>query len=204
MKAGCAVIVMAKAPVPGYAKTRLIPAIGAVRAARLADRLLHHAVGVALQALLGPVDLCCAPDAQHALLQPHRAQPGLVLSDQGQGDLGERMSRAFDRWWPLADRVLMTGTDAPALDARVLQRAAQALDDVDAVFVPALDGGYALVGLRTAAPSLFRDVAWSTGQVMSTTRAHLAAAGLRHAELDTLADIDEPADLVHLPPSWRV
>ena len=204
MKAACAVIVMAKAPVPGYAKTRLIPAIGAVRAAQLADKLLHHAVGVALQANLGPVDLCCAPDAQHALLQAHRAQPGLMLSNQGEGDLGERMSRAFDRWWPLADRVLMTGTDAPALDARVLHRAAQALNDVDAVFVPAFDGGYALVGLRRAAPSLFRDVAWSTAEVMAATRAHLAAAGLRHRELETLPDIDVPADLAHLPMSWRV
>ena len=204
MKTHCAVIVMAKAPVPGYAKTRLIPAIGAVRAAQLADRLLHHAVDVALQAYLGPVDLCCAPDAQHALLQAHRAQPGLVLSDQGEGDLGERMSRAFDRWWPLADRVLMTGTDAPALGAQVLRCAAQALDDVDAVFVPAFDGGYALVGLRHAAPGLFRDVAWSTARVMSTTRAHLAAAGMRHVELETLADIDEPADLAYLPPSWLV
>jgi len=202
MKLRCAVIVMAKAPVPGYAKTRLIPALGAVRAARLADRLLHHAVGAALQARLGPVDLCCAPDQHHPLLQAHRQKAGLSLSDQGEGDLGARMSRAFDRWWPEADCILMTGTDAPGLGAQVLQRAAQCLDDTDAVFVPAMDGGYALIGLRRPSPSLFRQVAWSTAQVMSTTRRHLAAAGLRHVELDALPDIDEPADLVHLPPGW--
>ena len=202
MKAGCAVIVMAKAPAPGYAKTRLIPALGALRAAQLADRLLHRALRAALQAQLGPVDLCCAPDRHHPLLQAHHMNPGVSLSDQGEGDLGERMSRAFDRWWPAADRILMTGTDAPALHAQLLQRAAQCLDDADAVFVPALDGGYALVGLRRPAPSLFSHVAWSTAQVMSTTRQHLAAAGLRHVELDALPDIDEPADLVHLPPSW--
>jgi uncharacterized protein len=204
MKAPCVVIVMAKAPVPGYAKTRLIPALGAVRAAQLADRLLQHAVDAALRASVGPVDLCCAPDSHHPLLQRYRQQPGLVLSDQGSGDLGERMSRAFDRWWPLADRILMTGTDAPALDAQVLQRAAKSLDGADAVFVPAVDGGYALVGLRRRAPSLFRDVAWSTSQVMPTTRQLLATGGLRHAELETLPDIDEPADLVHLPEAWRV
>ena len=207
MKAACAVIVMAKAPVPGYAKTRLIPALGADGAARLADRLLHRAVGAALQAQLGPVDLCCAPDRHHALLQPFRQQPGqqpgLTLSDQGEGDLGERMSRAFDRWWPLADRILMTGTDAPAVDAGVLERAAKSLNDVDAVFVPVADGGYALIGLRRRAPTLFRGVAWSTAEVMSTTRRHLSAAGLSHAELDTLHDIDEPADLIHLPAEWR-
>lgn len=202
MKAPCVVIVMAKAPVPGYAKTRLIPALGAVRAAQLADRLLQHALGAALQAQLGPVDLCCAPDRHHPLLQAHRQQGGVALSDQGAGDLGERMSRAFDRLWPRADRILMTGTDAPALDALVLQRAAQSLDDVDAVFVPALDGGYALVGLRRAAPSLFVDVAWSTPQVMAQTRQRVAQAGLSHVELACLPDIDEPSDLQHLPPGW--
>jgi len=203
MKAPCVVIVMAKAPVPGYAKTRLIPALGADGAAQLADRLLQHALGAALQARLGPVDLCCAPDPHHPLLQRHRPHTGMVWSDQGEGDLGERMLRAFDRWWPLADRILMTGTDAPALDASVLQCAAKALDGVDAVFVPAVDGGYALVGLRRPAPELFRGVAWSTAQVMATTRRHLAAAGLSHAELATLPDIDEPADLVHLPAGWQ-
>jgi uncharacterized protein len=204
MKAACAVIVMAKAPVPGYAKTRLIPALGAGRAAQLAERLLQRALDAALQARLGPVDLCCAPDARHPLLQGHRQLPGVELSDQGEGDLGQRMSRAFDRWWPLAERILMTGTDAPALDAQVLQRSAKALDTADAVFVPAADGGYALVGLRRPAPSLFEGVAWSTAAVMDTTRQRLAAAGLGHAELDTLSDIDEPADLVHLPAGWQV
>ena len=202
MNKRCVVIVMAKAPVPGYAKTRLIPALGAARAARVAQQLLQRAVAAALQAALGPVDLCCAPDQDHPLLQPYCGQPGLVLSDQGEGDLGERMSRAFERWWPEVERILMTGTDAPSLDAQVLRRAAQSLNDADAVFVPAVDGGYALIGLRRPAPSLFTGVAWSTAQVMSTTRQHLAAAGLQCVELDTVPDIDEPADLVHLPPGW--
>jgi hypothetical protein len=202
MKLPCVTVVMAKAPVPGYAKTRLIPALGGAGAARLADRLLRHAVGAALQAQLGPVDLCCAPDRHHPLLQSHRQSAGLSLSDQGEGDLGERMSNAFERWWPLADRILMTGTDAPGLGAAVLQHAARCLDDADAVFVPAADGGYALIGLRRPAPTLFQGVAWSTAQVMPTTRRHLALAGLRHVELPTLPDIDEPADLVHVPAAW--
>jgi rSAM/selenodomain-associated transferase 1 len=202
MNARCVVIVMAKAPVPGYAKTRLIPALGAVGAAQLAGRLLQHAVGAALQSKLGLVDLCCAPDRHHPLLQPIRHSAGLSLSDQGEGDLGDRMSRAFERWWPLADRILMTGTDAPGLDAQMLQHAAGCLDDADAVFVPAVDGGYALVGLRRPAPALFQGVPWSTDRVMHATRQHLAAAGLRHVELESLSDIDEPADLVHVPADW--
>lgn len=202
MTHACVVIVMAKAPAPGYAKTRLIPALGEAGAARVADLLLHRALGAALGAGLGTVDLCCAPDAQHPALDRHRNQPGLTLSSQGEGDLGERMARAFDRWWPGAERVIMTGTDAPALDEHMLRRAARALDDADAVFVPALDGGYALVGLRRPAPGLFQSVAWSTAHVMAQTRQRLAAAGMRHVELEAVTDIDEPGDLVHLPDGW--
>ena len=193
------VIVMAKAPVAGYAKTRLIPALGAEGAADLADRLLQHAVTQALAANLGPVELCCAPDHHHPAFSNLCARPGLVWADQGEGDLGARMARAFERRLASGGSALMIGTDAPALDAAVLRQAAEALTQTDAVFVPALDGGYALIGLRRAVPALFSAMAWSTPTVMARTRERLAAAGLRHTELPPLADIDEAADLIHLP-----
>ena len=202
MKTSCPVIVMAKAPMAGFAKTRLIPALGAQGAAALAECLLERAIGHALDAQLGPVDLCCAPDMSHPALARHAARPGMALSTQGDGDLGARMARAFERWLVCSGRALMIGTDAPALDAVMLDRAARALDDADAVFVPALDGGYALIGLRCAAPTLFSGMVWSTASVMADTRERLAAAGLSHIELPPAADIDEPADLVHLPPGW--
>ena len=197
-----AIIVMAKAPLPGFAKTRLIPALGADRAAALAERLLHAAVAQAIAAGLGPVDLCCTPDRVHPAFERYAGTPGVELSDQGDGDLGARMARAFERWLASGRRAVMIGTDAPALDAALLARAAQALSDADAVFVPAFDGGYALIGLRRAAPSLFADMPWSTPVVMARTRQRLAAAGLTHIELPAVADIDEPADLVHLPSGW--
>ena len=204
MKAGCPVIVMAKAPVAGFAKTRLIPALGAQGAAALAECLLERAIGHARDARLGPVDLCCAPDMNHPALARHAAWPGMTMSAQGEGDLGARMARAFDRWLARAGCALMIGTDAPALDAAMLGRAAAALDDADAVFIPAFDGGYALIGLRRTAPTLFSGMAWSTARVMADTRERLTAAGLRHVELPAVADIDEPADLLHLPPDWRL
>ena len=218
----CTVLVMAKAPVAGFAKTRLIPALGAEGAAALAERLLAHAAAQALEADLGPVEICCAPDASHAAFR-RLAHAGTVrLADQGAGDLGERMARAFGRVFAGSSagayagssagssttpsgrdkRVLMIGTDAPALDAAMLRRAADALADHDAVFVPAFDGGYALIGLRAAAPVLFQGMAWSHAQVMLHTRERLRAAGLRYAELPAVHDIDEPADLAHLPPGW--
>ncbi len=197
-------VVFAKAPQPGLAKTRLAPALGAPGAAALAERLLNHAVAQAMAAGLGPVTVWTTPDASHPAFTRLRAQRGVRLRVQVSGDLGARMAAAFEQ--TLAENpgtpVLLMGTDAPTLDAARLRQAAAALRLRPAVFVPALDGGYALVGLRTPVPALFSDMVWSTPQVMAQTRARLAAAGLAHAELPAVADIDEPADLVHLPAGW--
>lgn len=197
------VIVLAKAPRPGLAKTRLVPALGEDGAAALAARLLDHAVAQALAAACGAVWLCGAPDVRDTAFQRHEAR--VRLAEQGDGDLGVRMHRAFERVLaatPGAAGALLIGSDAPALDASTLRAAAAVLADHDAVFVPAFDGGYALVGLRRVQPALFADLPWSTPQVMALTRERLDRLGLHHAELPAVADIDVPADLVHLPAGW--
>ena len=196
-------IIFAKAPVAGAAKTRLIPALGAAGAAALAERLLEHAVATGVAANLGGVELCVTPADTHPALVRQQARHGLTLTLQGDGDLGARMDRALTRALRDNGRVLLIGTDAPALDAAMLRRAAGALAEADAVFVPALDGGYALVGVCRPAPELFAGVAWSTAQVMQQTRERAAASGLRLAELPAVNEIDEPSDLVHLPEAWR-
>lgn len=199
-----AVIVFAKAPVAGLAKTRLAPVLGAAGAAALAGRMLQHTLAQAMAAGIGPVELCAAPDATHPALRAAAAAWGAALTEQGLGDLGQRMHRALARQLQQHAQALLIGTDAPALDAERLRQAAQALQSHDAVFVPALDGGYALVGQRVAHAACFEGMAWSHPQVMADTRDRLRAAGLRWAELPPVADIDEPADLVHLPPGWLV
>lgn len=198
-----ALIVFAKAPQPGLAKTRLAPALGLAGAAALAERLLRHALQQALDAALGPVLLCVSPDGNHPALVELARRAGVTLTLQGDGDLGQRMDRALQRQLLQHPAALLMGTDAPALDAKLLHSAAAALAEHDAVFAPTFDGGYVLVGLKRAAPSLFADMRWSHPGVMADTRQRLAAAGLRHHELPWLHDIDEPADLVHLPPAWR-
>lgn len=201
----CTFIVFAKAPRAGQAKTRLEPALGAEGAAALAARLLDHAVqqaADAAKALGAGLQLCVTPDIHDPLFAPLAQRHGLTLTAQGPGDLGERMHRALAHALALSDRALLMGTDAPALDTALLLQANQALDQADAVFVPALDGGYALVGLNTPAPALFVDMVWSTAAVMQDTRARAQRAGLRLAELAPVADIDEAQDLVHLPPAW--
>jgi uncharacterized protein len=202
LKSGTALIVFAKAPAAGQAKTRLIPALGAAGAAALAERLLAHALDTAMSAGFEHVELCAAPDARHPALARWAGLPGLTLADQGDGDLGERMHRALVRALCRHSRALLIGSDVPALDGPCLAQAAAALAGHDAVFVPALDGGYALVGLCRPAPQLFTGVAWSSPQVMARTRALARQQGLRWAELPAVADIDEPADLAHLPAGW--
>ncbi len=197
-----ATVVFAKAPTPGLAKTRLVPALGAAGAALLAQHLLKQATAAATAARLGPVELCTTPSTEHPTFQ-HLAQwYGLGLADQGEGDLGARMHRALQRQLQQHAHVLLMGTDAPALNANVLREAAALLNTHDAVFVPALDGGYALVGLCRPQPQLFTDMVWSTSSVMAQTRQRARDAGLQWAETAPVADIDVPADLQHLPPGW--
>lgn len=204
------VIVLAKAPQAGLAKTRLVPALGAAGAAALAERLLDDAVDRALAAKLGPVLLCGTPDLQHPAFTRHAARPGVALALQMGADLGERMHSALagvlaqqPRSTPSdAQQALLIGTDSPALSSALLRQAASTLATTDVVLVPALDGGYALIGLHQPAPCLFTDMVWSTSHVLAHTRQRLAAAGLRHAELPAVPDIDEPADLAHLPAGW--
>lgn len=199
-----ALIVFAKAPVPGQVKTRLIPALGAEGAARLAEQLLQHTLLQVRDAPVDRLELCAAPDTTHPVFEQMRQATGkrLQLTPQGDGDLGERMHRALSRALAPHHKVLLIGTDAPALNASVLAVADAALDHHDAVFVPALDGGYALVGVTRPAPELLLRMTWSTPQVMAHTRERARRHGWRWAELPPVADIDEAADLVHLPEGW--
>lgn len=195
MAKAVAIAVLAKAPVAGLAKSRLIPALGADGAAQLQARLTERAVATATAAGLGPVTLWAAPDATHPLFAALRRQFGVALAGQPDGDLGDRMHAAI----AAADGpALVIGTDCPALIPDHLRAAAQALRDCDAVVIPAADGGYVLIGLRRPQPALFAAMEWSTAAVMADTRRRLRALGLSWRELDTLWDVDTPADLDRL------
>ncbi|MDE2082774.1 MAG: TIGR04282 family arsenosugar biosynthesis glycosyltransferase [Burkholderiales bacterium] len=200
------VAVLAKAPIPGLAKTRLIPALGAVGAARLQRWLTRRALQTARDAALGPVTLWCAPDAGHRFFRALQCTSGLRCRVQAPGDLGARMHAAF-RLHCADGPLLLIGTDGPSLRPEHLRRAAQALvdrdgdghgDKADAVFHPAEDGGYVLVGLRRPQPALFDGMTWSTAEVMACTRTRARAVGLRLRELETLWDVDRPEDLARL------
>jgi len=195
----CAVVVFAKAPVPGAVKTRLFPVLDAERAAALHAQLVERTLASVRAAAFARVELHCAPDAGHPFFQYCSVHYGVALAAQGAGTLGARMLAAFERNLAGCERVLLVGSDCPVLTATHLQQAERALrEGADAVFCPCEDGGYALIGLTSAAPRLFFDIAWGGASVMADTRKRLAALGWDWRELDTLWDVDRPEDYERL------
>jgi len=193
-----AIAILARAPVAGTTKTRLIPALGAHGAARLHARLLRQTVATACAAGLGPVTVWCAPDSGHPEFQALADAFPIALATQPPGDLGERMLHAFEHHAGAAP-LLLIGTDCPVLTTSTLKESAGALlPEEDAVFVPAEDGGYVLVGLHRPERCLFDNMSWGGSEVMAQTRARLRASGLRWRELDPLWDVDRPEDLPRL------
>ncbi len=210
-----AVAILAKAPVAGLAKTRLIPVLGAPGAARAQRRFTLNTLQVARAAVPSakaatsatasaldslaqppPLTLWCAPDGTHRFFRALRRVNRTVCINQPPGDIGARMLHAFEHHFAHQANVplLLVGTDCPGLAPGHLQQAAQALEQHDVVLIPAEDGGYVLIGMRVLVPQVFEGIAWSTPQVMAQTRDQLRRAGVSWLELPTLWDVDEPAD----------
>jgi uncharacterized protein len=193
-------VIFAKAPQAGLAKTRLIPALGAEGAAALARRMLEHTVHQALAACAGPVELCMSPPPADQAWQDIHLPEAVARSAQGEGDLGQRMARAAQRvTTQLRQPLLLMGADCPGLTAAHLREAAAQLAQHDAVLLPVADGGYVLIGLKTPCPELFTQMPWSTSAVAAETLRRMAALGLRVWQGPQLHDIDEAADLAQLP-----
>ncbi|KFI23577.1 TIGR04282 family arsenosugar biosynthesis glycosyltransferase [Nitrosococcus oceani] len=196
------IVIFAKAPLPGLAKTRLIPALGAEGSAHLAVKLLEHAVKQAVLADTGPVELCVSPTRLHSIWKELTLPVSLEWSEQGEGDLGERLARATRRITNNGQAIILIGTDCPSLNAKKLREAAQALERHDACMVPVSDGGYALLGLSRHLPEVFSDMPWSSTAVARLTRQRMLAECWTFKQLAPLHDIDEPQDLQYLPENW--
>jgi len=190
------IVILAKAPIPGFAKTRLIPAIGAHAAAVLQERLTERTVATALAAGIGPVTLCCDPDATHVTFLKMVTRMKITLRPQPPGDLGTRMLAAVAT---STGPVLVIGTDCPALTEAHLRSAAMALrDGNDVVLIPAERGGYVLLGMRKAQPRLFSNIAWGGSSVLADTRARIVEQRLMLVERPPLWDVDTEIDLARL------
>jgi rSAM/selenodomain-associated transferase 1 len=125
----------------------------------------------------------------------------ICFTRQDGNGLGERMLHAFEQTWQQGvNRVLLIGSDCPAITASIIHQGLDQLCTHDLVLGPAVDGGYYLVGLRANAQRyelLFKNIDWGTGQVLQQTLHQAEQAGLSSTLLPTLHDIDRPEDLVH-------
>jgi hypothetical protein len=191
-----AILVFAKAPLPGRAKTRLIPRLGAAGAARLHARLIARTLRTARAAGFASVELHATPSRTHGLFAFYGKSLHVEIKKQRGRDLGERMHNALARALRRHRPVILIGTDCPALTAADLRRAARLLrGGCDAVLAPAEDGGYALIGVRKVSAALFSGITWGGADVYAETVKRLTLAGYRWRALRTVWDLDRPADL---------
>lgn len=207
----CAIGVMAKAPKPGFAKTRLCPPLSPVQAAALSAAFLRDITeNIALAAQETPIQGCIAyaPAGDEAWFDGHLAEgTGLVLADgspampadvQGFGRCLLHAAQAlFDGGFGSA---CLLNSDSPTLPTTYLVAAAHALQAAGerVVLGPADDGGYYLIGMQQPHAHLFADIAWSSSSVAGTTRARAQSLGIDIVELPTWYDIDDAASLQRL------
>lgn len=190
-------VVFTRHPTPGRTKTRLIPALGREGAAELQRQMTERTTAqarIARRRRGTEVQVRFAGGSE-GLVRGWLGQD-LPCQSQGEGDLGERMARAFRQAQQAGlERTVIVGTDCPGLTARVMARAFDALRHSDVVLGPATDGGYYLIGLRRPAADLFAGMSWGTEYVLQQSLQKAKRAGLTTALLEPLDDVDRPEDI---------
>jgi len=193
------IIVFSRLPQPGNTKTRMIPALGPDGAADLQRQMTRRTLATVdrTAALIE-----CESEVRHTggtseqMADVFGASRSYV--PQGEGDLGERLRRAFaDAFTTGMHRAVCIGSDCPSISHHLLSQALRRLADHDLVIGPATDGGYYLIGMNQSHPDLFVGIDWGTQSVLAQTLARAESLGLRVHQLAELSDVDEPADLEH-------
>lgn len=194
-----AVLVFARAPRLGRVKTRLAAAVGPEGALQIHRRLVERAVNEARRVSDVSLEIHYTPaDAEHEMRG--WLGSGLAYVAQHAGDLGERMRAAFDTAFAAgAERVVLVGSDIPALRADHIDAALDALRTTHVAIGPARDGGYYLIGLGAPLPEVFEGIDWGTDRVLRQTHERLTSCGVAPFLLEQLADLDHARDL---PPGW--
>jgi uncharacterized protein len=186
-------VVFARAPVVGVAKTRLVADLDEAAAHRLYTAMFLDTLALARRAgvpvllsLAGESHIFDLPRSWQAVQQPDRS-------------FGERLSWSFEQAFRRGARhAVLIGADLPQLPAQTVVEAFAALATHDAVVGPTHDGGYYLLGLNQPSPWLFNGVSWSTADVYGETLALLAERQKRTATLAEYRDVDTLDDALAL------
>lgn len=190
-------IQFAREPVVGAVKTRMIPHLSPAQACELHSQLVLWTCQRLLASRLGTVQIAVAGDPGHSLFTGFEGVA--TLTRQRGRDLGERMCHALAEGLAHYSRVLLVGSDCPAIDGSYLEAALAALEREPLVLGPAEDGGYVLVGARELCREMFEDIPWGAATVYAETAERLRSKGRSWAVLPAVADIDRPEDLA----TWR-
>ncbi len=192
----CRLLIFAKTPVQGKVKTRLARGVGEERALKIYIHLLEHTIQVAQLSGLKTEIWLAEENTEH----PFFDRFNLDLKRQQGTDLGQRMYHAFEKSFAeQADSpVIIIGSDCPGLNEEVLTEACEQLKKHDAVFGPASDGGYYLIGLKKANRDLLVGKAWSHGNVLKEALKELEKLNLDHHLLPELSDVDREEDWLRL------
>ncbi len=191
-----ALIIFAKAPIPGDVKTRLCPPLDPDEAASLHGTLVLDAIErtKGLQGIT--LYVAGTPDLAHPFFKVMEGRYGARLLPQSGPDLGSRMKQAMqDAFDQGIKEVVLTGTDLPTLPRTHLIEALTLIKSHAVVLGPTADGGYYLIGLQKMVPALFEGIAWSTATVFAETKKKVEAAGLSLGLLPECRDLDQLDDL---------
>jgi len=189
----------AKLPVRGQVKTRLIPALGADEATRLAERFITYTLEKTTCMWPGDRVLWLWPHLDHPLAVSLRQQFRIEICVQAPGDLGAKMIAALNRDLSQGLASAVMGCDLIHCPPEQLAVAARQLTKGDNIFAAAEDGGFWLLGLNQSVPALFDGIDWDAGDTGSATLERARSLGVRFGyRAPTLFDIDRPADLVRL------
>ena len=189
------IAVFVRQPVAGQVKTRLARDLGAEAACDLYRAMVADSIA---QSGASGMPLVLFYDGDSGGLPTAWVSAATMIYRQEGLSLGDRMAAAFERLFADgAGAVVLTCSDIPGMDTELLQSAAAAVENHDAVFAPALDGGYCLVaaGVRRFNRAIFEGIPWSTSSVLSGTLVACEAAGLSYGLLTPRQDIDTFTDL---------
>jgi len=192
-------IQFAKSPLPGQVKTRMQPVLSAAQACALHCELLLWTCQTLNDAGGAEVELWLSGDMGHPIVGQCRAMGLADVRAQRGGDLGERMYDAISDGLRRYQKVILVGSDCPAIDAHYLDQSVRALDHKPLVIGPANDGGYVLVGATAISAEMFAGVSWGSNGVYAQTTQRIGNLGEQYAQLSSLSDIDRPEDL----PLWE-
>ena len=193
-------MIFVKFPEPGKVKTRLAKSLGKEGAAeayrRMVAKVAENVVPATGEELRWDIWVVFDPaDREHDVrewLEPLFDSKPTKFLPQVSGGLGERLEAAFAAGFEAGfGKVAAIGTDCVDLDRAGVAECWQKLDSSDVVFGPADDGGYYLVGLKSACPKLFQQIPWSDERTLEVSKEVAAKLDLRVGELPVLSDVDE-------------